>query len=184
MRAPSLTSSLTIVAVSLFAASAAAAEPANVTLELPGATLKGDGATWGGWIADVEKPRSGAAMAGRGVDIARVDGVPVNSSATTTVRTPHKDKIDLIGFGYEVKSPRDSASGQASGKRGEEPAMADNGSVLIHLAEPWGGCAVGQRFDGVTLTVGGTRHYRLDGLQVARCSAQEAAFVYARVQPQ
>lgn len=38
-----------------------------------------------------------------------------------SIRKPHKDKIEGISFEYEVVSPRDVATGQASGKRQHKP---------------------------------------------------------------
>lgn len=35
----------------------------------------------------------------------------------------HKDKIPALSFSYEVKAPRDVATGQASGKRTHEPIV-------------------------------------------------------------
>lgn len=40
-----------------------------------------------------------------------------------SVREKHKDKIAGLKFGYELKSPRDIASGQASGKRQHYPVV-------------------------------------------------------------
>ena len=63
-------------------------------------------------------------------------------------------------------------------------ARPQDGAVLVKLAQPWPACTVGDRFNGVYLTIGATHKYRLDGLEVARCSGDEVAFVYARAQPE
>ena len=41
--------------------------------------------------------------------------------AGESTRDVHKGKLPGIGFSYEVKSPRDAATGQASGKRQHGP---------------------------------------------------------------
>jgi type VI secretion system secreted protein Hcp len=46
-----------------------------------------------------------------------IEGAKQGHFAGESPRSVHKGKLTGIGFSYEVSSPRDSASGQASGKR-------------------------------------------------------------------
>ena len=46
-----------------------------------------------------------------------IEGTKQGRLAGESKRAVHKGKLPGIGFSYEVKSPRDTASGQASGKR-------------------------------------------------------------------
>ena len=50
-----------------------------------------------------------------------VEGTKQGKWKQETPREKHKGKIAGISFHYNVKSPRDSASGQASGKRTHHP---------------------------------------------------------------
>lgn len=94
----------------------------------------------------------------------------------------HEQSIENLFFKHSIVSPRDVASGQASGKRMQEPITLSNGSLILKLASPWTACAAGDRFDGAYLTVGTTHRYRLDGLEVASCSAEQVSFNYAKVE--
>lgn len=50
-----------------------------------------------------------------------IDGTKQGKFKGESTREMHKDKIAAIGFSYEVASPRDVATGQASGKRQHGP---------------------------------------------------------------
>lgn len=50
-----------------------------------------------------------------------VNGTKQGKFKGETIRAKHKGKITGLRFYYEVKSPRDSASGQATGKRTHQP---------------------------------------------------------------
>lgn len=122
----------------------------------------GENSQSGQWIADVERPGA----AGRGVDIARVDG--------------------------ETVSP----SGQATGKRQHMPLRTrahydhplGKGSVWIRVSSPWAACRVGARYPSLELA-GGGKTYRLQDVTVAACGGtsaddrptEEVAFYYNRI---
>jgi hypothetical protein len=114
-------------------------------------------------------------------------------SSTLKTRAPARDpgevaepvreeSIEHLYFEHSIKTAREVASGQASGKRVQEPTALSNGSVTLRLASPWTACAAGDRFDGVYLTIGTTHKYRLDGLEVSACSAEQVSFNYAKVE--
>jgi type VI secretion system secreted protein Hcp len=50
-----------------------------------------------------------------------IEGVKQGKFKPESMREKHKEKIAGISFHYNVKSPRDAASGQASGKRTHHP---------------------------------------------------------------
>jgi type VI secretion system secreted protein Hcp len=52
-----------------------------------------------------------------------IEGTKQGKFKGESVREAHKGKVAGIAFGYEVSSPRDLASGQASGKRQHKPIM-------------------------------------------------------------
>ena len=89
---------------------------------------------------------------------------------------------DITGDG------RSAASGQATGKRQHMPirsrtyydAPLQRGSVTLRLAQPWAGCAVGDRFNGIYLTTGSTHRYRLDGAEIASCGSTSVTINYAQ----
>lgn len=185
-----------------------------------GAQLNVESASWGEWIADIERPQA----AGRGIDIARVDGEIVAPS-TAAGKQPKTRTLGLapgdtrprpaaseekggtedinIGVGElqespggdpdhpviagSVPNPSDPASGQATGKRQHMPirlrtydAPLERGSVMLRLAQPWAGCAVGDRFNGVYLTTGATHRYRLDGAEIASCGNSSVTINYTK----
>ncbi len=57
-------------------------------------------------------------------------------------------------------------------------APLPRGSVLLRLKQPWAGCAVGDRFDGVYVMTGATHGYRLGGGEVARCDGRAVTINY------
>lgn len=106
------------------------------------------------------------------------------------------EKIGLIPFNHEVKSPRDAASGQASGKRQHKPlAIArpieppklavtrplPQGSVKVRPKMPWLACQVGTRYPVLVLGGDGQR-YRLIDATVSSCGPDEGiTFAYAKL---
>ena len=137
-----------IVLTSAFGLAAATAaddgRPPSAAIALTGkpqAQLAIDAAQWGEWIADVEKPQT-SGFSGRGLDIAAIDGVPVNASA-----------------------PR------------------PRGSVKLLLTQPWPKCAVGDRFNGVYLTIGATHKYQLGEGVIVGCSTGSVTINYTSVSP-
>jgi type VI secretion system secreted protein Hcp len=58
-----------------------------------------------------------------------IEGTKQGKFKGESTRTAHKDKISGLGFGYEVLSPRDQATGQASGKRQHRP---------VKITKEWG----------------------------------------------
>lgn len=52
-----------------------------------------------------------------------IEGTKQGKFKGESVRDAHKAKFAAIGFNYEVISPRDLASGQASGKRQHKPIV-------------------------------------------------------------
>jgi type VI secretion system secreted protein Hcp len=69
-----------------------------------------------------------------------IEGVKQGKFKGESIRGPHKDKMGVLGFEYEVVSPRDVASGQASGKRQHKP---------VKIIKEWG-AASPQLFQAVT----------------------------------
>jgi hypothetical protein len=95
---------------------------------------------------------------------------------------------DNLGGARDAQAPRDSASGQATGKRQHMPirvrtydAPLPSGSVLLKLSQPWPACAVGDRFNGAYLVVGTTHRYQLGGATIAGCSADAVAVNYRSI---
>jgi type VI secretion system secreted protein Hcp len=58
-----------------------------------------------------------------------IEGTKQGKFKGESLREKHKEKISGLAFHYEVKSPRDAASGQASGKRQHSP---------ITITKEWG----------------------------------------------
>jgi type VI secretion system secreted protein Hcp len=58
-----------------------------------------------------------------------IEGAKQGKLKGESVRTLHQEKIPGLRFDYTVKSPRDAASGQASGKRQHQP---------IKFTKEWG----------------------------------------------
>jgi type VI secretion system secreted protein Hcp len=58
-----------------------------------------------------------------------IEGTKQGKFKGESVKEAHKEKIRGFGFFYEVKSPWDAATGQASGKRQHSP---------ITITKPWG----------------------------------------------
>lgn len=121
-------------------------------------------------------------FAGRGVDIAAVDGQAVNSGNSGRV----------TGLAVD---PSDPSSGQATGKRQHKPFIArgvydqadppPSGSLTV-LASG-GSCRVGARYPSIALS-GGGKNYVLQDVQVVDCGGSSAAgpeeqitFVYDKV---
>jgi type VI secretion system secreted protein Hcp len=52
-----------------------------------------------------------------------IEGTKQGMFKGESTRTAHKDKIEGLAFEYEVLSPRDVATGQASGKRQHKPVV-------------------------------------------------------------
>ena len=50
-----------------------------------------------------------------------IEGTKQGKFKGESPREAHKEKIAILGFNYEITSPRDIASGQASGKRQHKP---------------------------------------------------------------
>ena len=98
-----------------------------------------------------------------------------------------------------VPNPRDSASGQATGKRQHKPITitkewdaaspqlmkldrpAAKGSVWIRTSQPWADCRVGARYPSVELD-----GYKLSGIVVSDCPvasrAEYISFAYQRIE--
>ena len=98
-----------------------------------------------------------------------------------------------------VPNPRDSASGQATGKRQHKPVTitkewdaaspqlmkldrpASKGSVWIRTSQPWADCRVGARYPSVELD-----GYKLSGVVVSDCPvasrAEYISFAYQRIE--
>lgn len=106
------------------------------------------------------------------------------SAASTSITQSRSDPISLIPHAT-VESPRDSTSGQASGKRQQgtatPPEPHGRGSLELHLAQPWPGCRVGDRFDGLYLTTNAAHRYRLDGAEVLHCMEQAVSINFVRI---
>jgi type VI secretion system secreted protein Hcp len=60
------------------------------------------------------------AAADAGINVS-VKGAKQGQFKAETTREKAADRIEVTGFAYEVTSPRDAASGQASGKRQHKP---------------------------------------------------------------
>ena len=63
-----------------------------------------------------------AAAAEAGIYVS-VTGAKQGQFKQETPREKHKNKMEAVAFSFEVASPRDAASGQASGKRQYKPLM-------------------------------------------------------------
>lgn len=83
----------------------------------------------------------------------------------------------------EVTSPRDIATGQASGKRQHAPASP--GSLRVKVKMPWLSCRVGARYPELRLA-GDGGIYRVKDAVVSSCGGgrptEEIAFNYAKVE--
>lgn len=103
-------------------------------------------------------------FSGRGVDIARVDGPPVNTGGGR-----------VSGLAVD---PADPASGQATGKRQHKPMVAHgyydqaapspSGSLTVLASGA--SCRVGARYPTLTLS-GRGKNYVLQDVEVADCNA-------------
>lgn len=100
-------------------------------------------------------PRQTTSMDGVSVATGDVDGDGVSDTAAHT-----------------VKSPRDSASGQASGKRTHNPVKIEKplekGSIMLKMALP--GCAVGTQYPSAEVTTPHAR-YMLQDMMITSCPA-------------
>ena len=112
---------------------------------------------------------------GRGLDIARVNGQG----------PAHKDKLPVVAVDHEVTSPRDSASGQASGKRMHKPRwvyepdpLGAAGNLTVKAAVP--NCAPGQRYGGAQFAAGG-KVYELSDVVIAGCARDAVSLNYRKV---
>ena len=75
--------------------------------------------------------------------------------------------IESTLFSHEVKSPRDVATGQATGKRQHQPLRMREGSLTVVI--PAGACIAGARYPTVTLQ-SDTHAYELQDVRVASCT--------------
>lgn len=73
---------------------------------------------------------------------------------------------------YEVTSPRDVATGQASGKRQHGPISMTRGSLTVLI--PYGACIAGARYPAVTLQTD-SHVYSLQDVTVASCAPAATA---------
>ena len=150
-------------------------------------------------------PKDGGLSAGRGIDIAAVDGEIVNPSSTAG----KKPTTRTLGLAPGSSKPRPAASGEKGGTEdinigvGElqeatvsksmdsaspkltqqatiGSAPLERGSVMLRLAQPWAGCAAGDRFNGVYLTTGVTHKYRLDGARIVACGPSTVTINYTK----
>lgn len=178
-----------LAALSLPASAFAQFATSNASLTLPGsAELQVQSIQWGAGRSG--SGTGGAAVPGAPTRIGTLSAPSANLQTRTTARDPaavaepvRGESIEALYFEHSVKTAREVASGQASGKRVQEPTALSNGSLTLRLASPWTACAAGDRFDGVYLIVGTTHKYRLDGMEVASCSAEQVSFNYAKVEP-
>jgi hypothetical protein len=167
-------------------------------------------------------PKDGWPAAGRGRDIARVDGdiakpstaagkrpktrpmvlVPGGKAPRPAAKKGEKGGTEDINIGVgELQEGRGgvtvaagdisgdgAASAHATGKRQHMPtrtrayydAPLERGSVMLRLAQPWAGCAVGDRFNGIYLTTGVSHRYQLEGAEIAACGGSTVTINYAR----
>jgi hypothetical protein len=97
--------------------------------------------------------------AGRGIDIARVDGEIVSPGAP-------------------------AASGLPTGKRQHKPVTlsmpVDKGSVMLKLASAWPDCQVGKRYAELELGDGG-KSYTLQDAVVSSCASESISLYYSGV---
>ena len=104
-------------------------------------------------------PRQTTAMDGTQVTTGDVDGDGAADAAAA----------------HTVKSPRDAASGQASGKRTHDPVKfekpLEKGSIMLKMTFP--GCAVGTRYPSAEMTTP-TGRYLLTDVQVTSCPTAAA----------
>jgi hypothetical protein len=124
---------------------------------------------------------------GNGAADALTDGLLVVRYAVPGVTRdpPHKDKLSALAIDHEVKSPRDAASGQASGKRMHKPRWVYEpeplnaaGSLTVKASVP--GCAPGQRYGGAQFA-GGGKLYQLSDVVIAGCAPDAVSLNYRKV---
>jgi len=108
--------------------------------------------------------------------------------------TPGGGVKPALAIGHEVQSPRDTASGQATGKRMHKPLRItrplDQGSVSLKLKSGWADCRVGMRLPSLEIG-GGGQSYVLQDVTVASCGSasgaaddrptEEVAFYYNKI---
>jgi len=116
--------------------------------------------------------RSGPAATGRGIDIARIDG-----------QGPASKKMSVLEVDHEVQSPRDAASGQATGKRMHKPLMIYDeplaaGSLTLRASVP--GCTPGDRYAGAQFAAGG-KLYELRDVVISGCAPNGVLLNYRKV---
>jgi hypothetical protein len=97
-------------------------------------------------------------------DARKAGGGPLEASG---VQTGHRENVQPLIPGYEVSSPRDAASGQATGKRMHKPVALTQGNVVVTMPERI--CVRGSHYPAVTLTAGDTA-YEMQDVTVANCT--------------
>ena len=158
-----------------------------------------ESAQWGEWIADVERPQAAGGWS-------KADGLAVswdvpeaNAGKSTPPTVTLKRGSDSaarpkgekggtedinIGVGElqeaTVSKSMDSASPKLTQQATIGSAPLERGSVMLRLAQPWAGCAVGDRFNGVYLTTGVTHKYRLDGARIVACGPSTVTINYTK----
>ena len=121
---------------------------------------------------------------GNGVSDALTDGLLIVRGAVPR-DPPHKDKLSVIAVDHEVKSPRDSATGQASGKRMHKPRWVYEpepldaaGNLTVKAIVP--GCAPGRRYGGAQFA-GGGKLYELRDVVISSCAPDAVSLNYSKV---
>lgn len=116
--------------------------------------------------------RSRPAAAGLGLDPARADG-----------HGPASKKVSVLEVDHEVQSPRDAASGQATGKRMHKPLMIYDeplaaGSLTLRASVP--GCTPGDRYAGAQFAAG-NKLYELRDVVISGCAPNGVLLNYRKV---
>lgn len=134
----------------------------NITLKRGTSAASGEK----GGTEDINIGVGGLQESRGGVTVAAGD-VTGDGGGSASPKKPTTRPLGLVPGGTK---PIPSASG----------APLDRGSVMLRLAQPWAGCAVGNRFDGIYLTTGATHKYRLDGAEIVGCGGSTVTINYTR----
>lgn len=132
----------------------------------------------------------GPRESGRGLDIARVDGEPVQSSATDLPKDLQaQDRMGdpASADGHSMLGASDRSGSTPGRYRTLHPRPLESGPGTLVVQGSFPACTVGQRYGGMQFASGG-KTYRLRDVQVASCGGgtsmapkEEITFFYNKV---